>query len=620
MAATRPEATVTVRGRGTGRRRTAGLVALAACGALLAGCASMPGSGEVSSVDSSQRADADAQVRVYGVPPRKAEQPMELVTGFLEATTSDDPDYETARMYLAKSVKRQWDPSARTTVLSATPQVKVERIGGDREQGSYTVTLTGRQVATVDAKHAYTPEEQDFKTQLHMAREDGEWRIDQLNAGLVIGVSDFQRIYRSVNKYYFAERGSGEGGSGKARPGLVADPVYLRKRIDTVTTTVRALLDGPTGWLDPVAVTAFPSGTRLEDRRLSLDDSNALKVRLNDRVAGASQEQCLRMAAQLLYTVQESAKVTDVTLQRKDGSRLCVLGKEEAKSYASEQTSGRPGRQYFVDGQHRMVALTDGDDEAHRVPGPLGADGGVPLRSVAVERGDGHAAGVSANGQSLYVTAMRAGAALGEARLAVHGGTAPKTGLTAPSWDGLGDLWVADQDPDRPRLLRLPGGTGAPEEVPVAGLDGRVTGLRVAADGVRVALLVTKGDHTTLKLGRIERHASAGRTTLSVQELRSVAPRLEDVSAVSWAGASRLLVAGSEQGGLQQLQYVETDGSQGNGAGLPGITGVRGVAASENPAKSQALVAEGEGGIVRLLPDTNWKLVGKEGSAPVYPG
>lgn len=609
---------MTVRVKGTRRARpVAGVLALAVGGGLLAGCASMPDSGSVNSVDSSQRADADAQVRVYGVPPRKNEQPLELVAGFLEATTSDDPNYDTARMYLAKAVKRQWDPSASTIVLAQTPQVRVERVGGDREQ-AYTVTLTGKQIAVVDAKHAYKPDERAYKAQLHLAREDGEWRIDALEPGLVLGASEFQRIYRSVNKYYFAELGSG---GGRARDVLVADPVYLRKRIDPVTSTVKALLDGPTTWLDPVAGTAFPTGTRLQDQRLSLDDSNALKVRLNERAAGANQEQCLRMAAQLLYTVQESAKVTDVTLQRKDGSRLCALGKEQAKYYAPDQTSGRPDRQYYVDGQRRIVSLADGDEEPRRVAGPLGTDGSVQWRSVAVDRTERRAAAVSANGQSLYVTSLQSGAALGDARLSVQGGTPAKAGLTAPSWDGLGDLWVADQDQEKPRLLRLAGGTGAPEEIRVPGLDGgRITGLRVSADGVRIALLVTKGDHTVLKLGRVERQGGAGRPSLSVQELRSVAPRLEEVNAVSWAGASRLLVAGSEQGGLQQLQYIETDGSQPNGSGLPGITGVRGVAAPETPGKAQTLVAEGEGGIVRLQPDTNWKLVTKEGSAPVYPG
>ncbi|MFF7731226.1 LpqB family beta-propeller domain-containing protein [Streptomyces sp. NPDC008001] len=598
------------------RRRIAGFGALVVSGALLAGCASMPDSGEVRPVDSSQRADADSQVRVYGVAPHKGERPQELVNGFLEATTSDDPDYGTARMYLAKGKQREWDPASRTVVLAEPPQVRVERTD-DRDQ-DYTVTLVGKQVATIDDKHAYKPEEGAYKQQIHVAREGGEWRIDDLPPGLVLGVADFQRIYRSVNKYYFAELGTSGPESG--RHILVADPVYLRKRIDPVTATVNALLDGPTNWLDPVAATAFPTGTKVVDRRLSVDDSNALKIRLNQKAAGTNEAQCDRMAAQLLYTVQDqSVKVGQVVLLREDGSQLCSLGREQARQYAPDRAAGLGAdQQYFVDGQHRMVSLSDGEEEPRRVPGPFGSDTALQLRSVAVNRGERRAAGVANNGQSLYVADLEAGAALGEPRLTVRGGV--KAGLTAPSWDGLENLWVADQDPDRPRLLRLPGGTGTPEEVQVPRLDGRITGLRVAADGVRIALLVTKGDRTSLKLGRVERHGTGGRPSLSVQELRSVAPRLEQVDAVSWAGGSRLLVAGNEQGGLQQLQYIDTDGSLSNASGLPGITGVRGVAASESTTKAPALVAERDGGIVRLLPDSNWKLVAKEGSAPVYPG
>ncbi|CAM5525040.1 LpqB family beta-propeller domain-containing protein [Streptomyces abikoensis] len=506
----------------------------------------MPDSGEVRPVDSSQRADADSQVRVYGVAPHKGERPQELVTGFLEATTSDDPDYGTARMYLAKGKQREWNPASVTVVLAEPPQVRVERTD-DREQ-DYTVTLIGKRVATIDAKHAYKPDEGVYKERIHVAREGGEWRIDDLPPGLVLGVADFQRIYRSVNKYYFAELGT--SGSGGGRQILVADPVYLRKRIDPVTSTVNALLDGPTNWLDPVAATAFPTGAKVVDQRLSVDDSNALKIRLNGKAAGADQTQCTRMAAQLLYTVQDqSAKVGEVVLQRENGSQMCSLGREEARKYAPDQAAGLGAdQQYFVDAQHRVVSLADGDEEPRRVPGPFGTDSALQLRSVAVDRKERHAAGVANNGQTLYVTGMESGASLGDPRVtSARGG--PKAGLTAPSWDGLGDLWVADQDPDRPRLLRLPGGTGTPEEVQVPRLDGRITGLRVAADGVRIALLVTKGDRTSLKLGRVERHGSAGRLSLSVQELRSVAPRLEQVDAVSWAGGAGCWSRGTNRAG-----------------------------------------------------------------------
>ncbi|MBZ4324227.1 LpqB family beta-propeller domain-containing protein [Streptomyces huiliensis] len=603
-------------GRNDRWRRALPAVA-AVAGLLLAGCASMPDSGEVHAVDSSQRADADSQVRVYGVPPRKGEQPAELVQGFLEATTSDDPDYATARMYLAKSIKREWDPAASTTVLAEMPQVQMVPGGRDPDAGagSRRVKLTGKQVARVDGKHAYKPDARAYEQSVHLTYEDGEWRIDALPPGLVVGVPDFQRIYRSVNKYYFAELGSGV--DSKGRDVLVADPVYLRKRIDTVTSVVKALLDGPTTWLDPAAATAFPPKTRLADERLSPDDSNNLKVRLDGRAAGVGEQQCLRMAAQLFYTAQESARVESVTLQSGDET-LCSLNRKRAAEFGPDRTAGQPERQYFLDSRRRVVELADGDDEARRVAGPFGADG-PRLGSVAVDRGERLAAVVSANGQALYVAGLEYGTQPGEARLTSHGGA--KAGLTTPSWDGLGDLWVADQDPDHPRLLRLLGGKGTPEEVPVTGLNGgRITGLRIAADGVRIALVVTKGDRSELRLGRVDRRSGDGRPGLSVRELRSVAPNLVRVDAVSWAGGSRLLVAGNEQGGLQQVEYIETDGSLSGVSALPGITGVGGVAAPETQGRASALLAERDGGIVRLLPDTNWKPVAKDGAAPVYPG
>ena len=81
----------------------------------------------------------------------------------------------------------------------------------------------------------------------------------------------------------------------------------------------------------------------------------------------------------------------------------------------------------------------------------------------------------------------------------------------------------------------------------------------MSADGVRVALLLAKDGRTTLQIGRVERHGSAAEPVVSVVELQSAAPQLETVTAVSWAGPSRLVVVGKEQGGVQQVRYMQTD-------------------------------------------------------------
>ena len=79
-----------------------------------------------------------------------------------------------------------------------------------------------------------------------------------------------------------------------------------------------------------------------------------------------------------------------------------------------------------------------------------------------------------------------------------------KDGLSAPSWDGFGDLWVADRNPAAPRLMMLTDGNGQPTTAPPA-LNGRIESVRVAADGVRIALVVEQDGDRTLQLGRIGR-------------------------------------------------------------------------------------------------------------------
>lgn len=321
--------------------RLLGAPALLACGALLlTGCASMPDSGDVRRVDSSPRTDVDTQVQVYGVSPGKGEQPTELVNGFLEATTSGEEDLATAKEYLTRGATRRWEPFAETTVLAQAPEVRVEADPGDRDGDGRTVVLSGKRIATVDATHAYRPSEGDYVERVHLSKVGSEWRIDRLPGGLVLGEPDFQRIYESVNKYYFAELGPDVGNSRVGQEVLVADPVYLRRGVDPATAAVRALLDGPTNWLDPVVSTSFPSGTELvrRDGKLTPDDSNTLKVRLGDQASHVGGARCARMAAQLLFTVQglgqASAEVGSVRLERQDGSELCSLPRDGARSYA----------------------------------------------------------------------------------------------------------------------------------------------------------------------------------------------------------------------------------------------------------------------------------------------
>lgn len=149
-------------------------------------------------------------------------------------------------------------------------------------------------------------------------------------------------------------------------------------------------------------------------------------------------------------------------------------------------------------------------------------------------------------------------------------------------------------------------------------LDERVESLQVASDGVRIVLVVDEKGVKTLQLGLIDRAGTQDKPKFTVTGLHDLTPTGETVSSVSWAGASRLVVLGSdrERGGGQQIQYVNTDGSA-----LPPLESIgeaASVAASED--QTRPLLASYNGYVYWLPDESNWKRASPKGSSPVYPG
>lgn len=259
--------------------------------------------------------------------------------------TSDDPQLQTARKYLTEDAAKNWKPGAAVTVLSAG----IDRfsVQGEKDPSGPRWKMTGTKLATVDERSAYQPETTGARYEefLQLVQENKQWRIATPPSSLVLSESDFQRIYMPVNKYYFA------GGS------LVADPVYVRQRsdpdsrMDPTTQTVQSLLAGPSKWLGPVVTSSFPTGTELREgtKSLAYDGQNALKVPLNDKADNVAQPQCQKMAAQLLYTVQDltASRLARVELLRSDRSSLCSVTDAAAGAIAHRAPS--PEYQYYVD-------------------------------------------------------------------------------------------------------------------------------------------------------------------------------------------------------------------------------------------------------------------------------
>lgn len=615
--------------------RTAGALAV---GVLLAGCAAMPSKGfpppSIASESNGGSTQAAQQVVVVAEPPKATDHPAQLLSNFLDDLVADESDYRTAKEYLGKDMNAAWNPEKQVTVLDGIQQ----RVLPGATSSRMTIDVSGHEMATLDAKHAYRAAS---GTLVHEAFEFTKgahgWQIDSLPQGVILNQVDFQRIYESVN-LYFPVAGQSDG---SAPSPLAADPIYVRSHIDPLTDAADGLLDGPSDWLGPAVLPGFPTGTSLGGGNLDVTADGTVKVHFTGRAGSLLQDPtvCDRMAAQLFFTLmqvptaqakQAGQPINSVALYQGAGtSSVCTAG---TNSSYSPLLSASADTSYFVDANGHLRSLDVGHEHGipapETVPGALAPPQAGKIGGFAVAPGgSGKVAVLSQDRHALYVSTLTQQTAPDHPVLTSSG--AP--GLTTPSWDSLGTLWTVDTNPASQGLRALVGETLVP--VTVAGLQGTVTDVRVAADGARIALTVKNGDTSSVEVGRVQRSGTAAAPQLTIAGLLSVAPTLTTIKSVSWADGDSVIVLGQSAGTARGLSVWEIDGSS---ALVPGPqplspADASTVAALQQDSKAPLLVDNSgadpndKGKIFRLLPgSSSWTLATSLG-APTggmlsYPG
>ncbi|MGK4581099.1 LpqB family beta-propeller domain-containing protein [Kitasatospora sp. HPMI-4] len=590
---------------GRGARRL-GWSLTAALGALvLSGCVSMPADGPSSRVEVMQAAGAEnLQVRVFPVPPHPGEDLANLLTGFLDASSADEPEYTTASKYLSAAARSQhrWNPDAGVTVLVKAPSRLITEPKSDDLR--IDVPVTGTKVGQIDAAHTYRavanePYQEKFTFVKEKDGPDkGEWRIDQLPNGLIVDQTGFRNGYRATHRYFYS---TPDPSAGAQQPVLVPDPIYLRRRTDPLTAAARALADGPSAWLGKAVYSAFNGAKLVGD--VSVNDSRVISAKVDVPDFGAQPKLCQQMASQLYFTLldqQGKGQVDRLDLSGAKGG--CSVNAAQAQSVApgglavggpaAGAQSAAPQAYYLSDTGKLMQ--TQGAGEGTPVLGELGQpkQGQPQIGSVAVRRDGTMAAAVSADQRQLFVAGLGANGKLGSPVLTSS--AQPNQGLTSPSWDGRGDLWVVDRDPAASKVLMVRGRSVVP--VSIGGLGARtVQALKMSSDGVRVALVLVDGSGArTLVVGLVEHSGTSAAPAAAITGLRPVAPLLSEIASVSWADTDQLLVLGKEPGKLQQLHYVGTDGSQNTDSPLQGGESMISVSASEVRSGDQTQARPGE--------------------------
>jgi hypothetical protein len=590
-----------------------------------AGCVSIPSGGPVVSYTVTQGANGQTQPYMQIVPPSPGPgwSPADIVEGFLTASASFVGQQQVARDYLTPEASHGWHPGWSATVFTNGPQVIPRSVAGSGSAGKGTasVTISGNIQATLTDEGTYAvavPTQKGLTFQYDLKMYRGQWRISNLHGNhLMLTGTEFAADYQLRNLYFFDPTSGQE---------LVPDPVYVplqATQADLLNRLVQDLIKQPDDWLgmNDATRTAFPKGTTLAGN-VTVDGGTA-SVTLGGAATRAPDAVKNQISAQLWWTLH-----------------LAGQGQQQVQSialYTGDTAFKPPGAQGNAVQNHVtywpvnspkggvFYYLTAGG-QLMQVTGPTGK----PFKVASI--GTGYT-GLAVSPDGKYVAALRAGGDIYTGEVSASHLTYRPVGggFTSLSWDQNDNLWAAGSAgvvivSAAAKSVGASASVGIPplQGDPCGSQTGTVTAVRVAPDGVRVAL-VFGGQEQALAFGAIvmaDQAATPQSPPLASVQLSPFVVCSQPgatFKALSWYGAEDVIGLTEPDGTL--TEYPVNGGTSTTIPGRPGIRPVRSVAAYFD-GTTGGLVAGLDGGAMSV--DTTlggaWSSLNYAGQFPVYPG
>jgi hypothetical protein len=473
-----------------------------------------------------------------------------------------------------------------------------------------------------------------------LAQSGGKWRIsgidglgrDQKKRFLIISSADFLRDYQPRNVYFPVNPTTNS---------LVPYPVYIPDRPgnQSITTLVKSMLSPPSSsnWLYRAVSTGFPPGTKVTSVQVH---GNEALITLGGTAASADYQALQQMEAQLVTTLTYSpyspyspdnsnTGILEVHLQIKNSSTTLhptgfgswvPPGTTGDLFYQSVSPSGQP--QVFTV-KEADVGLSRRDAIAGRSPVPLPAGlGSGPLTAIAASGGVMPPTIAGCRGKEVYVVPL-----IGNAPLVQ---LLPGDDCSSLSWDDQGRLWVAAGSDLFVLTETLSSHTGlqiTPVTVPAPQISSTATftSLKVAPDGVRVALIVhdKSGSMVYVTSTTVVGKQPNQVIYLGQSSLQAVGPDLVNPVDLTWWGPDHLLVLDRRNGATQLYEVPLSGGQSSRVPAPPDVTSVTGngsvvlVGTKTTQGGSTQEAIESSSGNGNL--DGIWHRVAS-GSLPAYPG
>ena len=548
--------------RGPGRL-TVMVTALVAAAALASGCSVIPAGNDPQAASvPGPPAGGGPCCGLLVRPPQVGWTAEEVVRNFLLASAIAAHNYRVAREYLTGSAINTWHPGAAVTILAKEPSVFQQPAHGlTAPEGKQSVLVTGQELARLSSTGQYSlaPGGRQAPTQAFTLREEkGILKIDGLsNSGkpsreLLLTNYLFRLVYTPRNLYYLGARNSK----------LLPYPVYVPiQSTVSAATLVSDLINGPSGWLQGAAETAFPARSHLA-RPIQVfpgpsgSRTALVSIDVPPHAVGLNER---NMALQLVATLTSPAYSAPLfrAVKIKINGRFWPPqhpGQALSQNFYQRSIPHAPAgtKAYYLSQDGGLHSLAADSDRGTPLPRASGTSQ-VALSKIAVSPRGNQLAGLGGQANTVYIGSLTNsgdGRTLGQLHTRLSGNS-----FTSMSWDNLGDLWVTGTQRHKPGIWVLINGQDPALPVQLPGGVDQVTAIRVAPDGNRVAMIVGAGKQTHLVLAAIWRNHSGFWLTSTYQ----LGPSLPSPSALTWFGEDRLLVV-TGSGESSQLWEVPVDG------------------------------------------------------------
>jgi hypothetical protein len=496
-------------------------------------------------------------------PPQVNWTAEEVVENFLLASAIGAHHYQVAREYLTGAASKTWRPGTGVTILAKEPSLSEQPARGiTAPEDRQSVLVTGQALARLSSSGQYIPAPGGAPTEEFTLRRDhGILKIDGLPSSgkpsrpRLLTDWLFRLVYAPRNLYYLGGR-NGQ---------LLPYPVYVPSQgTGPAVTLVNDLINGPSGWLQGAAGTAFPARSHLAGPiQVFPGPSGGRTALVSIDVPPHSLDLKKRnIALQVAATLTGSAYGAPMfrAVKIEINGRLwppqhpgLALGPSFYQGNIPHAQHGT--KAYYLSQDSGLRSLAPGAVNGAAVTRASGTSK-VALSRIAISPKHDRLAGLGGPANTLYIGSLTTSPDGKRQTLGQLHAQPAGISMTSLSWDNLGDLWIAGRTGRKPGVWVLLNGQAPPVPVnPPPGVD-QVTALRIAPDSNRVAMIVRVGKRAQLKLAAIRHDRNGFWLTTTTQ----LGPSLPPPTALSWFGEDHLLVV-TGSGTSSRLWEVPVDGN-----------------------------------------------------------